>query len=175
MTSPLGKLYREISLTQGQIAIVSPEDYERLNQFTWFAQWADHTQSFYAVRNARGSDGGRVFIRMHREILGLGRGDNRHGDHISGDTLDNRRENLRIATNAENCRNKKMHRNNAVGLKGVNILPSGRFRAQIMVNGKKLRIGTFDSPEEAHAAYCQAAKVHHGDFARNALANSKST
>ena len=77
MTSPLGKLYREISLTQGQIAIVSPEDYERLNQFTWFAQWADHTQSFYAVRNARGSDGGRVFIRMHREILGLGRGDNR--------------------------------------------------------------------------------------------------
>lgn len=44
--------YRDIQLSQGQVAKVSPERFEELSQFNWYAQWNSNTQSFYAVRHA---------------------------------------------------------------------------------------------------------------------------
>lgn len=89
-----------------------------------------------------------------------------HIDHINGDKTDNRVENLREATNAENMQNRAAPRNNTSGYKGVSWHKRDRkWRAKIQVDGKRRYLGHFDTPEEAHAAYCEAAREHHGEFA----------
>jgi hypothetical protein len=86
-------------------------------------------------------------------------------DHINGNRADNRIVNLRLATPAENSRNRRRHQNNISGFKGV-IRQRAKWHAQIMVNGRWHRLGGFSTPEEAHAAYCEAAPKFHGEFAR---------
>jgi hypothetical protein len=88
-------------------------------------------------------------------------------DHINGDKLDNRIANLRLSTNAENSRNRPATRRNSTGYKGVYLDSyTGRWKAQINVDGKNRNLGRFDTPEEAHAAYREAAEQWHGAFAR---------
>jgi hypothetical protein len=88
-------------------------------------------------------------------------------DHINGQRDDNRFENLRVASLSENMRNRKTNYTSTTGLKGVQPRKSGRWAARIMVDGgRRIHIGTFDTAEEAHAAYCVAAERHHGEFAR---------
>lgn len=84
-------------------------------------------------------------------------------DHINGNPSDNRFENLRQATHAENGKNRKKNKNNTSNFKGVGI-HKGRWRARIRVGYKLLDLGYFDTPEEAHAAYCLSAKQEHGEF-----------
>lgn len=90
-------------------------------------------------------------------------------DHIDGDSLNNCRSNLRLATHQQNTRNRCRHKNNKSGFKGVyKDSRSGRrgWRAQITLDGKIIRLGTFKTPELAHQAYCEAAVRLHGEFAR---------
>lgn len=106
-------------------------------------------------------------IHLHREIMGCVRGDKKYVDHISGDTLDCRKKNLRICTNAENIRNRKINRNNTSGYKGVHFSKKNKkWKATIMSDKKLYTIGSFQTPEEAYAAWCGAAKILHGNFAR---------
>jgi hypothetical protein len=87
-------------------------------------------------------------------------------DHINGNTLDNRQENLRICTRAENCRNIKRSGKYTNPYKGVYYNKQNkRWRAQIKVNSEKIYLGIFISPEEARDAYIAAAKKYHGEFA----------
>jgi hypothetical protein len=88
-------------------------------------------------------------------------------DHIDGDPGNNAWGNLRMATHAQNLRNTKLRSTNRSGFKGVawNFAVS-KWTAQIVTNGKKTHLGCFSSPEEAAAAYADAAKLHHGEFAR---------
>lgn len=86
-------------------------------------------------------------------------------DHINGDKSDNRLGNLREASNAENCRNKKAHRNNKLGYKGVTRGRENKFHAEIALSDRRVYLGTFSSPEAAHAAYCRAADNYFGVFA----------
>lgn len=80
----------------GKFALVDDADLE------WLSAWSWHlAPNGYAARG--GSTGGRAL--MHRQILGLEPGDGKQGDHINRDRLDNRRENLRVVTAAENSRN----------------------------------------------------------------------
>ncbi len=89
-------------------------------------------------------------------------------DHINGDTFDNRRENLRLCTRAENNRNAKIRSNNTSGFKGVSYNKKmKRYGAAIRVNGRQRTIGFFDTPEDAHAAYVNAARDLHGEFAND--------
>lgn len=82
-------------------------------------------------------------------------------DHVNGDRSDNRVENLRQATRAENMQNEKRARaNNKTGLLGVCPHGSG-FRAQITVLGKVIRLGTFRTPQEAHKIYLQHKRDLH--------------
>jgi hypothetical protein len=156
---------RLIPLTQGQFAIVDAADYEWLSQWKWHAGWNKHTQGFYVKRGVRlGSSRFRTDF-MHRLILGLEHADRRQGDHWNGNTLDNRRDNLRIATYAQNTQNARPRKDNPSGYKGVQ-LHRGVWCAQITVNGKKQHLGSFSTPELAHAAYCEAAKKAYGEFAR---------
>lgn len=90
-------------------------------------------------------------------------------DHINGDALDNRLANLRLATNAENQRNKKPSISSTTGLKGVVAYKRrGRmvYRAVIGENNRQEVLGRFRTPQEAHERYCQEAAARFGPFAR---------
>jgi hypothetical protein len=86
-------------------------------------------------------------------------------DHINNIHTDNRLENLRMATVRQNGYNSKKRKDNTAGYKGVK-KRGNKFTARIMVNGHRIFLGTYDTPEEAHAAYCKAAKKYFGEFAR---------
>jgi len=88
-------------------------------------------------------------------------------DHRDGNKTNNAISNLRPATHAENQCNSGRPNTNTSGFKGVMRAWRGNgWRAQIRTLGKVRTLGYFKTPEEAHAAYCAAAKKHHGEFAR---------
>ena len=164
MPTPSSELYRRIPLTQGQFALVDVSDYEWLMQWKWFAHWEPTLQSYRAVRQMKLTDNKQTAVYMHREILGLKRGDKRKGDHWNHDTLDNRRSNLRIASNAQNCMNRRKRRDSHQPAKGVEKLPSGRYRAQIFTGGKNIHLGVRNTVEEACKLYAESALKFYGLF-----------
>lgn len=89
-------------------------------------------------------------------------------DHIDGNTSNNRLSNLRLATKSQNLANRGAPSVNTSGFKGVAARLGGGWRARIRVDGKNIELGTFYTPEEAHAAYIAAAVHHFGEFARAA-------
>ena len=146
---------KQIKLTQNQFALVDNEDFEELNQHKWCASWQPNTKSFYAMRKSKRKDGKAHLISMAREVLGLKRGDKRQADHIDHNTLNNRRSNLRIVTNAQNQFNQKSP-------KGYHWDKSAKkYHAQIMRNRKNIYLGCFSKAENAHNAYLQAKKQYH--------------
>lgn len=72
--------------------------------------------------------------------------------------------NLRVAGQAMNNANRKAYRNNKSGIKGIYSC-QGRWRAMIRQNNKSMHLGCYDTPEEAHRAYCKAAAELFGEFA----------
>ena len=163
-----GDYCRLIPLTQGLYTIVWESDYYWLMQWKWSALWNRTVRGFYAVRNSSTIDGKRTVLRMHREILSLRYKDRIDGDHVNtGETLDNRRSNLRPSTRGQNVMNGRKRRDNSSGFKGVTFHPSrGTWQARIMVGDKRVTVGYFKSKEEAYVAYCSAAIKHYGEFAR---------
>ena len=87
-------------------------------------------------------------------------------DHRNGDGLDNRRSNLRPATNQTNLMNRGPQVNNTSGFKGVIFdKRSDAWRAQIKVDGRYIYLGCLDSKIEAAEAYNEAANKVFGEFA----------
>jgi len=160
-----GCAFRIIPLTKGLVAIVSPQDYDRLAKYSWYATKCGRT--FYAQRTARSALGrSRQYnVRMHREIMGV-RND-MLVDHQNHNGLDNRPSNLRIATLAENGFNRRK----------TSALCSSRFkgvswdkkqnvwRVQGRLNGKQTIIGYFDNELDAAKAYDAWAVAAFGQFA----------
>lgn len=90
-------------------------------------------------------------------------------DHRNLLRHDNRWSNLRLATDGENARNAPARKRNTSGFKGVSLFKqSGKWKAQIQSDRKTYHLGLFLTPEEAHAAYAEAAARLHGEFARAA-------
>ena len=88
-------------------------------------------------------------------------------DHINCNTLDCRRENLRICTRAENNRNRVKSQKNTSGFKGVRWRKKEKkWVAEISHNNKKIHLGYFDTPERAHEAYTIASEKYHKEFGR---------
>ena len=87
-------------------------------------------------------------------------------DHRDLDGSNNSWNNLRSATNSQNCCNKTCRSDNKLQLKGVSLLPSGRWRATIYANGKQKHLGVFQTKYDAHAAYTKSAAEFHGEFGR---------
>lgn len=90
-------------------------------------------------------------------------------DHINRDPSDNRIENLREATFSQNLRNVGVRSNSSTGVKGVSVHSlSGKYRACIRIDGKKIHLGIFPTVAEAGEAYRKAAEEAHGIFAHTA-------
>ncbi len=88
-------------------------------------------------------------------------------DHVNADRADNRLANLRECTPGENQSNRRRNKNNASGFKGVVFHPAtGKWRACVRAGGKCFSLGLHATKEQAHAAYCDGASRHHGEFAR---------
>lgn len=156
---------RYIPLTKGYFATIDAHNYEWLKRWSWCALINEKTGGIYAIRTEMVA-GKKVKVLMHRFILGMEHEDEREGDHENMRTLDNRVENLRIATTPQNRQNSLQQAQRKRGtLKGASFL-RGKWIAQIKVLGKKMYLGTYDTEEDAHAAYRAAAEKYHGAFAR---------
>jgi hypothetical protein len=153
---------REIRLSKGLVAIVDDDDFEWLSQWKWSASGAGARQ--YAVRHTVSPEGRRRHVAMHRAIL---RAPDRFDvDHRNRNTIDNRRENLRLATQAQNNANSES-RPGESRFKGVcRTKPGGRWKAWIRTKGRTIHLGVFDEERDAAHAYDAAARKHFGEFAR---------
>lgn len=150
----IGPSIAYLELTKGQFACVSVEDAERFGIFNWCALKCPN--GFYAVRRDAGD-----FVYLHRKILGI-EDSSVHVDHRNGWGLHNFPSNLRATDRFGNMRNRRRPSTNTTGYKGVCFhKPARKWMASI--NGTYL--GLFDTPEAAHAAYCEAALRLHGEFA----------
>ncbi len=150
-----------IPLTQGMLTKISLDSLPLVEGYSWYAQYKPNTGTFYA----RSWDGATV-LRLHRVVMGLLAGDKRLVDHINHDTLDNTLENLRICSSADNLKNQRKAKDNTSGHKGVNFdKRASKWRAQIMLNGKRKTLGYFSTIEDAAKAYDKAAIEHYGEYA----------
>ena len=158
MTTPKDQ-WKEIPLTQGKVAIVDSDDFERLSKYNWFARKDGRlNRDFRAMRTKNYHT-----ISMARVIMNAPEG--MLVDHINHDTLDNRKQNLRICTKGDNNRNNIIRKDNKSGYKGVSWNKKDRvWRAQIAVNGVQTYIGSFGTAEKAAEAYNKKAKELFGEF-----------
>lgn len=157
----------EITLPKGNKVIVDKEDFERVSQFSW-AISSKVDGKGYAIRGIYNPETKKISsIRMHRFILSAPKG--MEVDHINGNRLDNRKENLRLCYNKENNRNKGKNRNNTSGFKGVveRKTASGvKWLAQISKDRKTFSLGLFSSKVEAAETHDKAAEKLFGEFAK---------
>lgn len=159
---------KEIQLTQGQVALVDDDDFERVSQFKWHAHF-NRTYAnggcFIATRSFRlfGKPRKRY---MHRFIMGAQKGE--IIDHIDGNPLNNQRSNLRFASRSGNGANNAslLPKHNTSGLRGVSWnKQKKKWTAQIKVSGKQKYVGAYAYSYDAAKAYNEAAKKYHGEFA----------
>lgn len=152
----------EIILTKGYTTIIDDEDFERVSRFKW---WACESKSgAYAMRMIYPNKKPTALI-LSRFILNAPA--NKFVDHINGDTLDNRKENLRLATNQQNSFNRrKLERKAFKGTYHRVDRVNRPFSARIRFNNKAYHLGYFATEIEAAKAYDAKAKELFGEFAR---------
>lgn len=155
---------KTISLSKGYEALVDDDDYDWLLEYKWHALKGAGSREPYAATNIK-IDGKWKRAWMHKILLNAG--SDQVVDHIDGNTLNNQKSNLRLATKTQNQQNRRGRRDSKSGYKGVSYESrKGYWRARIKVNGKLLSLGSFATPEEAHEAYKTAALKYFGEFSR---------
>lgn len=149
-------------------AAVDDDCYDFLMRWTWHLDGRGYVCRSYT------EDGMRVRVFMHRAIMEVTQfGRERTVDHINGNPLDNRRQNLRVCSTAQNAHNSKRASNNTSGYKGVSWHKKDKkWQARICVGKKSVFLGNFDSVEAAYDAYCMGARKFHGEFANFGSHNS---
>ena len=135
-------------LTNGYVLILDEEDSKILANKKWFAQKPYNGKYAYAASSFK-VNGKYKILYFHRLVMNAPKG--KFVDHINGNTLDCRKENLRLCDNRQNQLNQRRIRGE-VPFKGVT-KENGKYRARIRVNGIKKHLGKFNTPEEAAEAY----------------------
>ena len=182
------RLWKNRNELSDEYTIVDDEDYDKVvealgKRAKWYL-WKSTTGKKYAMSGCR-------YKSVHRVVMGNPKG--MDIDHIDGDGLDNRKENLRICTRSQNCANKKVRRDSQSGYKGVceikkplrkkyvskktgkttyhECMPKKRFQAYIsnpktkFPKKRHISLGYFHTAEEAALAYNKAALEMYGEFA----------
>ena len=148
---------KKILIGHGQFAIVDDEDYELLSKYKWRVASGKNHDHHYAIAG----------VRMHRLILDAPPG--YMVDHINGDTLDNRKVNLRLCTNSQNQQNTSS-RGGTSKYKGVSFRSrDGRWIAAFQYDGIRYYCGIWDTEEEAARAVDKKRGEVCGDFASKNL------
>jgi len=150
-----------IMLTRGKFAIVDDDDFERVNQYNWFANKIGNT--YYALRHVT-NDGKKSIQLMHHFIMGC-----KHEfiDHKNGDGLHNYKSNLRPCTKQQNQMNQRKQLNCSSVYKGVCFDKKyGKWIAYISKDYKRKHIGYFTEEKDAAIAYNDKAKELFGEFAK---------
>jgi hypothetical protein len=142
---------------------IDDEDYSKVKDFKWHVLKSKRHGLVYAIAYVQ-----KTAVLMHRLVMGMAIGNGLFVDHINRDTTNNHKSNLRVVSHGQNMMNCKMHSNNQAGYKGVS-MDGGRlnpWKAQIRINGKKVTLGRFPTPEQAYEAYCLASIKFHGEYGR---------
>jgi len=144
---------REILLTQNKVTLIDDEDFEYLNRYKWSANKVN--RYWYVTARIQKSDGTKKNERMHRLIMNAPTG--MLVDHINGDSLDNRKENLRICKTSTNLQNQYVIRGSS-RFQGVYWKEKQKkWAANIGKDGKHYYLGIYNFEEDAARAYNQAA------------------
>lgn len=155
-----------IPITKGHVVTVDNEDAD-LAAFKWQAT-IDKNGAVYATRvlcvNYK-----RTVLRMHRLILerklGIELNSEQRCDHQDGNSLNNLRGNLRLATQAQNAQNARVRRDNTSGMRGVGFHKlTGKWTAYIHDNGKQIHLGLFETQDDAITARTAAEVERYGEF-----------
>lgn len=158
---------KKIKLTQNKYVFVDNEDYNELIKYKWNARKSNKgSDIWYAWRGIhhRKIMPQQELISMHSQVLNFPKN---YIDHINGNGLDNRKQNLRSCTFSQNIWNQKIRKNNTSGFKGVSWDKyNKKWRSRIGFNYKYILIGYFDDPINAANAYNKKAKELFGKFAR---------
>ena len=145
---------KTLEIKPGFVALVDDSDFDLLTARNWYIS---SRQNRHYLKS-----GGLYFHH-----LVLPNSSSLDVDHINGNCLDNRRENLRLVTRSQNCANKVKSKSNTSGYKGVHFcIQTGKWRAIIMVKGKSKGLGRFATKEEAAQRYNQAACAYYGEHAK---------
>jgi hypothetical protein len=153
-------------IIDNEIILIDLQDIDLIKQFHWKIQIKSNCK--YVI-DKFDNKGKTAIIRLHRVIMGVDKLDWKlvQVDHINGNGLDNRRENLRLVTPSQNMFNSKKPKNNTSGYKGIDYSKAEKkYRARIGVLNKRINLGSFKTALEAAKAYDEAAKIYHGIYAK---------
>lgn len=149
------KITKRLHLPNGKVALLDEDDYERLKNYRWTLQ----PHGYVAYHKT---------IYLHKEILKTKKDE--IVDHINGDILDNRKNNLRIATRSQNAVNRKKGKRNKYSLlyRGIKFRKGLKkpWIARIGYDHQTKHIGYFATEKEAAMAYNNKAQELYGEFAK---------
>ena len=146
--------------------LIDDDDFKQLNKWEWKINNDGYVYRYDKLTKTQ-LFMARVVLKLPSYVVGKGklRKGRLYCDHINGNRLDNRKENLRIVSFYQNLLNKSIYKNNKSGFKGVR--KNGKyFRATITINGKKVHLGCDKSAYECAKLYDKAAKYYFSEFAR---------
>lgn len=147
----------------GYKVLIDDEDYEKINKYKYHKN-ITASKTVYFSRTINKGNGNRTATSLHRDIMCCKIGDGKVIDHISGDTLDCRKQNLRFVSMMQNAQNRRKLKTGN-GLKGCTRW-GNKYKACICANKKIIYLGLYKTETEAHAAYCEASKKYHGEYGR---------
>jgi|SRR6185503_13729917 len=153
-----------IPLSKGKTTILDDEDFLFAAGMQW--NFANGYARTTVVINSKLATFKTKVIYLHRMLMGLTDGDKRRVDHINGDGLDNRRENLRLCTPTQNSMNARVGKRSKTGVRGVFLRKkTGKWVATLTVN-KCTWTRIFNTFEEAVAARTEKEISAYGEFRR---------